>query len=500
MKKILIITLLAVFSLNVFAQTASLGPKEVLELLLKDNLDLQISALNSAAAYQSYTQSLAAEKPRVSFATDTASAPFFGYSNSVEQYIARGLPAAEVKTLSAGLSASGPLPGGATASLSVLNSTRIITGDNDFITLEQAPLISLSLSQPLFVNGRFMDTGAASLNRRLGQIGWDRAVLNERELKNRLILNSLLLLNQVVSLRETLGYLEAQLDLFNLELLKGRENRNLGRISETDLLALELKKGRQERIIFDTRYQLAVAEFTLAGSLGLDGLGPLKPEWNISAGNNPIPADPLKNGELHPALTAAYMTLEERNIISRLNGLSEGITADINLRMAPLYPSGREASGNLSDSFKDLASEDAGFSVSLNLGLRFPLYTGGAVSARRERDRLLSESVRLNLEKEKRALRDNLNLILRNIDTLEEKILFLEEQAAYDRILLQKERERVSLGLATDLDVETVRVSLFSKENEKAAAERELLIRLLEYGYTGGGDLENLLMSFWGRT
>lgn len=510
MKKILIILLVLLSSITLSAEEG-LTITELLNTITQENLDLQIAKAGSSTAYQGYLRNLAAEKPNLSFVTDSASSPLYGYTGNIPSYSSFGvLETRDIHTLSAGLALAGSLPGGGRGTLALQNSMKLIKEESDPLYLEQAPTLLLSLSQPLLVNGKFIDTEASPLNRRLGQIGWERAVLREREIKNRIIHNSLILFHQIISLRETVIYLEEQLKLFNLELAKARENRGLGRISETDLLSLELRTSRQETLIFDTKYQLLVAEETLAGLIGKRDLASLPLVWEYSFSDpaserdistvpqmaslrdklmQPGSNDPMNN----PGPAAATLALEEQRIRSRLSGLSEGINMDLSFRFSPQYPQDRETPEKFLSSITDLFDEQAKPSLSLGLSLRVPLYEGGAAQARRSMDSLAEKTAALSLEKSRREISEAGMFLLRRLVVLEDKISFLSAQREYDGRLLEKEKSRLSLGLANELDVETVRLALNSRQREMDVTEREWFLTLIEYQLTAGEDLEEFI-------
>lgn len=60
---------------------------------------------------------------------------------------------------------------------------------------------------------------------------------------------------------------------------------------------------------------------------------------------------------------------------------------------------------------------------------------------------------------------------------------------------MEKEQDRLSLGLSNELDVERVRLSLVSNDNDIKATEREWFLTLLEYQLAAGEDLEKFLLS-----
>jgi len=131
--------------------------------------------------------------------------------------------------------------------------------------------------------------------------------------------------------------------------------------------------------------------------------------------------------------------------------------------------------------------------VTLAVGLSIPILRGKAPSIRREGDRLSALVAALSLEKTKRETFDNAVLLQRNIELLEEKAALLREQIGYDRLLLQREEQRRTLGSATDIDVETVRIEMETKERLLEQAERDLILARLERMILFGMDIQGLL-------
>lgn len=328
---------------------------------------------------------------------------------------------------------------------------KIIREASDPVYLEQTPALVASLSQPLLVNGKFLEAGTSELTRRLGQIGWEKSAINEGDIKNRILHNALILFHQIITLRTTAEYLEAQLKLFDLELKRGQDNRALGRISETDLLDLELRQSRQESLIFDTKYQILTAEQSLSALLGETGLAAAKLEWELSfrkdspgsSGNsgtdaakegfillrekslNQLPGDDSSS----PKTASAFLTLEEQQIRSRLAGVSDGVIADLSLAFSPQYPKTRSNPEKYAASFTDFLEEDAVSLLSIALSLKIPLNSGEEIKIRKNLERLSEETTRLSLEKSRREALDTRNYLAQRLLVLEEKARFISSQS-----------------------------------------------------------------------
>lgn len=479
MKRLLMFLLLAI-TLRLGAEEIVLRGADIISLVTENNAAVRISAAGEELARGVYDQILASGRPGVSFSTDSFSSPLYGYSKGA--VAAYGFSEeTESHTVSAGFSVRQLTPTGGNATLSVDNSlawSRAVTEEEWEIT--QDPGLALSVFQPIFVNGRFIDPSVMKNTRRNGEIGVDLSRVRNQETMNNILIGVLSTVLRVSVLRDSVLLLEKSLDLADLRLQMARQDRERGRISESDLLGIELDVGRQREALFDVRYQLALAELDLSGLLGLDEVSGYSFDLDYGATESLL-GD--RGGGLasdlsgNPAVLQAALDAEQARLSEQLNGVEEAPVLSLSFQAGPRYPSARADAGDLTSSFTDLFSEDAGVDVSVNLALQFDAWDGGAARARKQADRAAVVMAEEGEAEARRAAAAERTTLLARLDLLNDRIALLESNIAYDRRLLQREIDRQALGASTNVDVETVRLELESRERdiENLLGERYLL-------------------------
>ncbi len=496
-KKIGMITALAIFlvsPLSLRAEEKALGISDIVTLVLENSFDIRIARTTVEAAETAYRLVQASRSPSLSFSADSLASPLYGYSIG-ESFTAQYLgidQVVETHTIGGSLLFFAPTAAGGFASASATNGTSVFRYDDGDWIVEQSPSLSLTLGQTLFSQpGKAIDPRLGEAVVRSGQIGWEKARNLEADNVGRSVYAALSLLDSVITFRETLTLQEKRLELARKELARAREERGLGRISEADLIAVELGLAQRQNAIIETRYQLLLAERGLERLTGLSDSGETEFRWESREAGWVV--DPAGQPEANRNIRMAELEKEAKELAERINAAGDGIDASLSFTLSPRYPAGRDDSGDFGASFVDLFGDDAGFDVTLAVGLSIPILRGKAPSIRREGDRLSALVAALSLEKTKRETFDNAVLLQRNIELLEEKAALLREQIGYDRLLLQREEQRRTLGSATDIDVETVRIEMETKERLLEQAERDLILARLERMILFGMDIQGLL-------
>jgi outer membrane protein TolC len=481
-------------SFAISAEGNDLGLKEIVDLTLDNDFSVQLSASQSEIARQGYLQVISSGKPSVYFSTDTFQNPLYGYTNSP---IPEGATVLDnVHSLGGGASLSQFLPTGGSASLSLSNRVNFAATAAGDSLVTQSPSFSLSLNQPVFVNGRFIDFRLLNISERIGEISLEKAVLDSRNLKNGSLFRTFALIVQVHSLRNSLVYLENTLDLAVLRLEQARQDRERGRISESDYLSAELGIGEQKQALLDIRLQLLKAEQLLKATLGIE--------------------DDIQNYTLFDDFTAielpdspeallalaykdnfdvakAKLQLEEADLSSQAAGTSDRPTVSLSFSLEPGY-SQNYAGSDFGSSLSGLFDEDAETAVSINIGLNVPAYTGGRTKIRKDIEAETRKIADLSLNETGRKINDTMTELFLQQMIYTERIDLLSSSIEYDKALLEREEDRLSFGSSTTADVETVRLQLLADVNDRLRYKGECFLNALDIYALAGYDLTEILL------
>jgi len=389
------------------------------------------------------------------------------------------------------------LPGGGNAGVTVDNALVWSRApDDEGWEITQDPDIGLSVFQPVFVNGQFIDPSVMNKTRRNGEIGWEISRIQDLATRNQVLTGVLAAVHRVTVLRGSVHLLEQRQDLAELRFEMAREDRNMGRISEADLLSIELDVGRQREALFDARYRLALVELELTGLLGVEDVSEYTFDLTYGVMDGILKdsrADFLADLSGNPEALRAALEAEQKKLTVELNAVDAAPVLSFSLQAGPRYPAVREAETAFSASFTDLFSEDADVDVSVGFAVQFDAWDGGVTKARRKAGLAALTMARESRDQAERAADENRRELLARLGLLNDRIALLESNIAYDRRLLQREIDRQALGASVNVDVETVRLELLGRDLdvENLIGERYLLgLQLL---FLAGRSVEEIL-------
>ena len=355
----------------------------------------------------------------------------------------------------------------------------------------QRPEMGLSISQPVFLNGKFIDMDLFPASVRKARIGYLKEEQVYRNVKNRAILNALSLYFNIIGLRRNIENQEESIGLTGSRLKQAEQNFRLGLIAETDVWEINIFLGSQNQILLDLRYSLLQAERTLARSLGLDDLSTYTFTGTIPAVSIPYSDEELANRSLssHPLIQQDILSAEEGELDGILSGQQHASTLSLSFSVNPKYPASREDttfSGSVSELFEDDSEIDYTFSASL----RVPLYKGGKRKHDTESSAALLRITQENLRMKRETVLQQLEILLLKKENLEDKIRLLETDAALQERRLEMERNLLSLGKSTDVDVSSRRIEFETKSDELWRTRADLYISILEIFSQIGEDVQ----------
>lgn len=488
----------AVFLLLGFAWAScgALDVSMVVRKVLQEDPAVRIAGEAVDIAYGAFNRARADILPQLSLTSD------YSLLYKPELHTPNPLPPpAEVATenygshtLSAGLSYFQVLPTSGSLSVLLSHDLDAITAKGEDGEYSQSPLLTVSVDQPVFFNGKLIDMALLPNSIRRERIGYLKAEEGDRDTRNSAVSLALDLFFNVVLLRKRIELAEKVLVLRQDSMGRVEKNLELGLASETDVWAARILVGKQREILLDMRISLLQSEVVLKQSLGMSADAELEPvtevpELAIASGEDLLQSALAGN----PGLREKRLSLEQEDLGIDASGIGYAPSFRASLSLFPSYPVVRTDT-TLAGSVSDYFEEGAGLNYRLSLGLSVPLYNGSKAAHEREMSlaarRLAAQELAMQ---ESRVIRE-LEFLLLGVSNLEEKIVLLRDNVELLRRRAEIEERLLALGKATDTDVSSAEIDLASKEIDLWNAESELFRNVLNIHVLLGEDVATILL------
>jgi outer membrane protein TolC len=482
------------------ATAAPLTLADLPALVLANDASAVSAARSVEAAYHGYRGTLADALPQVDLST--------GYSLYATP--AGTLGVADVQDYadhraSVKLSATQLLPTAGTLAVTLEDGLEVTTIGSQTVSLpvpsttypdpdfSQAPKATVSLAQPVLLNGKLVDFALFPATKRKAELGWEKEQAAERVATGRALAQAVQLYFTVVQQRQAAAQLQRAVELSQRRLETLGENVRLGIATETDVLDARIADGRQRQSLLDLRSSLARTERLLAAAIGrtsLQGfeLSDAVPPWT-RAGDVAV----LRDAALaaNASIRQGSLAVEERAADEVLAG--QRYAANLTLSFSVAGRSADKAGRTLGESFTDLFDAGAGVDWTASANLAVPLYDGGSRREQKAASAVLTESVGRALDSRRQAVLDDLAAALERRAILEERVALLAEAVDLAARRLADERSLLSLGRSTDNDVDARLIDVEAKENDRWRAQADLLLANLDIASLAGDDLAGIL-------
>jgi outer membrane protein TolC len=363
--------------------------------------------------------------------------------------------------------------------------------DPDF---SQKPRASLSLAQPVLLNGKLVDLDLFPATKRKAELGWEKEQAAERVTTGRALAQAVQLYFTVVQQRQAVAQLQRSVALSQRRLGTLGENVRLGIATETDVLDARIADGRQRQSLLDLRSSLSRTERLLAVAIGRASLQDVELADGVPSWTRAGDATGLRDAALaaNASILQGSLAVEERAADAVLAGQRYAANLSLSLSVA-----GRREAGlserTFGQSFADLFAADAGVDWTASANLAVPLYDGGSRREQKAASAVLTESVGRALEGRRQAVLDDLAAALERRAILEERVVLLAEAVDLASRRLADERSLLSLGRSTDNDVDARLIDVEAKGNDLWRARADLLLANLDIASLAGDDLAGIL-------
>lgn len=354
-----------------------------------------------------------------------------------------------------------------------------------------APSFSLSLSQPLFVGGNFIDVDQFFLNRDSASLSVSSAATGSAAVREQVALSVVRLASRRNALRRSVTAQRTQQELLRLRLDEARIREEQGQGSRQEIVALQVQLNGLQDAELQSRLGARELEIELARLTGLSVSADTR--IVIPSGTGVASDESAVSGSVG---TGVPLTIEQAESDVRAAQISyelaqrqAGATADFFLSLTPRYADEREAEDTIAGAFTDFSGEGAGVNVSLGVNVAIPLTEGGARERAIEQARISLELARESLTQAQRELAASQELIALRVETLRQRIELLEFDVAFEREQLESDRQLLELGTLTPFQVAQREASIENTEMDLQNLRADLYLQLLEAHRLAGGDV-----------
>ncbi len=494
-KLIFVLLVCCATGISLFADEISFA--SIVPLVLQNDLTVQITRMSLDSSLHSRELLVAGTRPQIT----ADQAPGYSVTNSrfEDPFNENEITDLTTHGISASVNLTQVLPTDGTLTARLGDSMTVVVSGEE-TTIDQSPRLSLSVSQPLFTNGKVIDFSIYPARKSLyGDIPVSRSSLQEKAAKNSGLLKAFLAYKSTFALRRQLQNQDANIEmtvkLLNLSRLRAKQ----GSITTRDLWEEELVLESLKEARLELKYLLMEAEQNLSRSLGItDTLT----EVTLAAG---IPVVEIEESDTefieravsaNPDVLDKILAVEEAHHTAVLNGREFSSNLSLSMSLNPKYPPARStddvADDDFGASFSDLFDEDAYIEPVVSVGLSIPVYDGGKAKHRREIDQNMVSIAEGNLASVRRMVMDTMwNLFLRR-DMLAEKLELVRSNLRFENERLAEKQRLYELKQITALEVDRVRLKTSEKELEIWLTEADLFLNAVRILSQAGYDLQLL--------
>jgi outer membrane protein TolC len=495
------------------SEELSLG--DIVGAVVENDTSLEIARETVTNAYNRYRLAKAPGSPQISINTN----PIYGMSlrrdYDFESFSDFDISDPESfglqrrTTLShswnAGVEFSQLLPTGGNVSVSLQDTVNYnyLYPENDDESDEasywsQAPQLNLNVTQPIFVNGRFLDSKLFTASTRIAEIGWEKSRENERAITNNVLTGAASLYIQLLSFQRSIDFTRTRLDIAQRQLRQAQIDAEQGRASQNQVLGLEVAVNRTRENLLDLQFSRLQAERDLASLLGMEEIGVSEVNDDFSDYGERIAALlgessalPEANETLNPELKSRLLDLEQAQWQARVNGRDSAPRVGLNFSIAPRYRDDRAVqagTGTFGSSVTDFfEGENPGVNFSLGLQVNVPITDGGQRKAQRDADESAQRLAQLDVKKTRDDIQDRIYLARERDLILQQRRELVELNTTYQRNRLERERRLAEVRSATQLEVDLINLEYIAARNTLWQTEADIFLNRLQllslYGY-----------------
>lgn len=490
--------LTAALPFNASARTITV--EEAIEGALAASSALRQTELRIASSLLREAEVLASTRPSFSFVSDPAyglvtqriaglDSPLFPAAGSPSTLI--------INSTSAGVSLTQPLPTTGIVSGSLRGGFSVasdIPDEGDISnTFAFDPSLAIAISQPIFVDGKFIDTEQPVLTYEQARRSTREVTISGDLVRRQTAAVVVALYTRLGTLRRAVTLQNAQHDLLVGRLEQVRIRRSSGQASPQEELTLQVQINRLDDVRLQSSLAIRELELELTKLTGLQ----FGPETELE---RLVDLDARAESSIASAMSV--ITIEKRakdealrraEVNLQLARKQPQATANAALSITPRYADEREREDELWGSVADYFGEGAGIDVALSIGISVPL---GKTETRERAIRQAEIAVDLAREEVQSAAEDaeyRQRLFDIRINNLAERIELLHFELDFEESRLDTEMELVKLGVSTEAEVDEIRSDILSAEIELEDLRAQLFLARMDLAAARGLDLAGIV-------
>jgi len=462
------------------AEKTDLTIGKLIERVIMNNSDISISIDNLRIANLEYRETLADNAP-----TLTLDKTGYEVTKSVDELINK---------FEFGLEYRQKLPTSGSLAIGLENDFTLRIVDGEDLYYKQTPSISLGWTQPVFVNGKFIDTDVFAAENQKAKLDRDKTQESTDETTSSVIQDAIISFFDVIDKRNDAAYQSDRLEWHRRDLMNLEKKRDLKLIIETEVWEKKLEIGDFEEELYTLRLTLQESEKNLAHHLGLDDLSTLRLKRELPTIEPQIVLSDLSQKVLdnNPGVAKEEISLKSAHLDIIIDDLSYASTLEVDLSFAPRYPSvgsGVIYPRSFSESFSRFVEAESDYNLTLSLLLTIPLIDGGKRSLEREKNQKLEKIAFQELQNQKRLMLKDLEIVIQKRDNLMEKVNLLRDHVQLNKKQLDIQEKLFELKQITMHDVESVKLDLVNQENKLWRAKADLLVATIDLFSIAGENL-----------
>lgn len=364
----------------------------------------------------------------------------------------------------------------------MLNDLLTISESEDDYIYSQTPSISMTFSQPTYLNKKFIDASAYA-NKKYIELQYPKlkeelhSILN----RNRLIIDFVTELNSIRKSKRELSLKSNELKILILELEQLEISKNSGTISEHKYWDKLLDKEQLEEVVWDLDRSYSLKYTRLLNSNGLNDLpNQIYPNISVTLTDNFKNSHLMKLQELENKQSLLNISLSNKTYSSNIQA---------SFSISPQYGE-RENTSDFKESFN---FNTDGSSISWSASLLYTLSSSKLLGNKLHEDiystRLLENKMLLDEVKEKvkysyGELKNKHELLLERKERITSSFTYIKDMYKGEELKLRS-------GNITKLDLDNIALRVKERENFLLSIQDEIFLTELQLLSLTGEDLFN---------
>lgn len=183
----------------------------------------------------------------------------------------------------------------------------------------------------------------------------------------------------------------------------------------------------------------------------------------------------------HPLVRKARLGLEIAGLEYKKARATNGVTMDLNGNVGV-----SNVNNNLSAYGSALSGEGTSRAGTLTLSINYPLYSGGALTAREKETAKLEEKARDDLEFARRSVDQGTRSAFLGVQSLTAQVKALEAAESSSKLALEATQLGYKVGVRVNIDVLNAQTQLFTTQRDLAKARYDTLVTGLKLRQANG--------------